>query len=914
MTIADVRALLQQIPTENKQFGDPISSVLNKAISWNTSLATLKTKYDEIKNSKGTNPQILIDELLKADARGTISGNYLNPKPLNNKSGQEYAAARTDEKDMNLLNMDYTNIIASEFNNQKRLDLKAAGICDFNGDGVVGIDDVCILLKYYTNSMLGTGFESFELKNDYVEVLRINSDERYPARTPVLINSQYYGLEYINNNVDFIRDFDGNLVIYSGKYTQQAIESIENITYTNFQNEFLAKIPEEFENKILPLFTFILSRIESISKPYLTYDELIDALYANGWFFETNGINLLMPQYSRRVEIEDLNKNFWVIANVLDAVTNSLWNSNGIMNIFSDTLNEIGDLWQNIWNIWDGYSQLKSEVSTLVGQVTGGSTVGLEIEAPTFSIKDPVSLKNVKIKINGVHGSRTISLSDINISALIKSNGNVITTADKSNENIYVFFDERYYDYSGGILYGENSEVLENLYSGNYDDILPKLVFLPSQLLIGGELMFVHLGENDPTYNHMGANVLYNIKENAMAINKDPNYKGLGIQQNYQLYEDTWSKYPNLIVFKKTNQLNTSEKISSTDGKIIREIVSTPRNNILVEIFRPQSSELTEQYFQDIVPIDVFFSTFNSSDISTTVLSTGNLLTGDLSVKNSSQSGIRMAYISTPYPLTNSEGKPILEGYGLFNQNNQETHICKTSGVGSGKWFTDFIDSDNVNSPYYFENVASPLPQITPFSYIQKIEATRTVSGDWQLSVGEAELPMMIIFGGEPARYAQKGMKINNIILTSTDERSRCFSSLKVVGIIGGGTLDSTIAQSASEGIKRFNTDVGDAGDGPFLSTSTKHNISAATIDEADTNYYNSQPINKWSNHSFSDKYNFVIETGSLQMGYFYNYCIIGNKDDGSVYQKSRGQLGIGRMFIDGENAPPYFPKLLSDF
>ena len=106
MTIAEVRALLQQIPTENKQFGDPISSVLNKAISWNISLATLKTKYDGIKNSKGTNPQISIDELLKADARGTISGNYLNPKPLSNKSGQEYAAARTDEKNMNLLNMD----------------------------------------------------------------------------------------------------------------------------------------------------------------------------------------------------------------------------------------------------------------------------------------------------------------------------------------------------------------------------------------------------------------------------------------------------------------------------------------------------------------------------------------------------------------------------------------------------------------------------------------------------------------------------------------------------------------------------------------------------------------------------------------------------------------------------------------
>ena len=106
MTVAEVRALLQEIPSEEKIYGDPVSSVLNKAIAWNASLATLKTKYDEIKNSKGANPQISIDELLKADARGTISGDYLNPKPLSNKSGQGYAAARTDEKDMNLLNMD----------------------------------------------------------------------------------------------------------------------------------------------------------------------------------------------------------------------------------------------------------------------------------------------------------------------------------------------------------------------------------------------------------------------------------------------------------------------------------------------------------------------------------------------------------------------------------------------------------------------------------------------------------------------------------------------------------------------------------------------------------------------------------------------------------------------------------------
>ena len=35
-----------------------------------------------------------------------------------------------------------------------------------------------------------------------------------------------------------------------------------------------------------------------------------------------------MPQYARRVEVEDLDKNFWVIGVTLDCIVNALWGRN----------------------------------------------------------------------------------------------------------------------------------------------------------------------------------------------------------------------------------------------------------------------------------------------------------------------------------------------------------------------------------------------------------------------------------------------------------------------------------------------------------------------------------------------------------------------------------------------------------
>lgn len=67
-------------------------------------------------------------------------------------------------------------------------------------------------------------------------------------------------------------------------------------------------------------------------------------------------LNLLMPQYCRRVEVEDLNKNFWVISLVLDAILHSIWGAGGIIDIIQELINR-----QNSLYIDNDYLMQKTE-------------------------------------------------------------------------------------------------------------------------------------------------------------------------------------------------------------------------------------------------------------------------------------------------------------------------------------------------------------------------------------------------------------------------------------------------------------------------------------------------------------------------------------------------------------------------
>jgi hypothetical protein len=65
-------------------------------------------------------------------------------------------------------------------------------------------------------------------------------------------------------------------------------------------------------------------------------------------------VNLLMPEYKRRVEVEDLDKNFWVISQLLSAILSVLFgDDNGLQGILKGQMAETMELWNNVKYLWN---------------------------------------------------------------------------------------------------------------------------------------------------------------------------------------------------------------------------------------------------------------------------------------------------------------------------------------------------------------------------------------------------------------------------------------------------------------------------------------------------------------------------------------------------------------------------------
>lgn len=87
-------------------------------------------------------------------------------------------------------------------------------------------------------------------------------------------------------------------------------------------------------------------------------------------------IRLIMPQNIRRVEVEDLNRNFWVIGQVMAGIGAYLFDPNGpIPKAINDMIQEIIDMWENIEYLWGSIAALGqkpyvTEVKTMVVPLT----------------------------------------------------------------------------------------------------------------------------------------------------------------------------------------------------------------------------------------------------------------------------------------------------------------------------------------------------------------------------------------------------------------------------------------------------------------------------------------------------------------------------------------------------------------
>lgn len=114
-------------------------------------------------------------------------------------------------------------------------------------------------------------------------------------------------------------------------------------------------VNEPYFEKLANRYGFTLSQIT-----YHFYYELFKGAYiehTNRW------IRLIMPQYKRRVEVEDLNRNFWVIGQVLAGICIDIFDPNGpIGAMIKGLLNEIAQLWENVAFLWAALAILSQEL------------------------------------------------------------------------------------------------------------------------------------------------------------------------------------------------------------------------------------------------------------------------------------------------------------------------------------------------------------------------------------------------------------------------------------------------------------------------------------------------------------------------------------------------------------------------
>lgn len=115
----------------------------------------------------------------------------------------------------------------------------------------------------------------------------------------------------------------------------------------------------------------------SIGKTYKNYSTILAAL-----------TNLIMPQYRRRVEIEDLNRNFWVISQNLTILNKFMIGlQDGIGKIFQDIFSEIIGLWDNIYSIWKSIFYLDGKINNFDRELN-------EIGIATSKVKVKIGYEN----------------------------------------------------------------------------------------------------------------------------------------------------------------------------------------------------------------------------------------------------------------------------------------------------------------------------------------------------------------------------------------------------------------------------------------------------------------------------------------------------------------------------------------
>lgn len=365
-----------------------ISSAENKDILiWNSSNTTELINneyYDGLLFSD--NDVIALENLLAGDAKGTKRNDYLDPNPFYNKKGISYLEARADEIKVGVENMDYTGYSSEE--TIEVLGENYYAFYDLNGDGIVGYDDSKFILDYSViieHPEYLVPFFVWKNEEEIVDIItkeyngiffehptRINYREYHNLNNCISINEngQIKYLVFTNGDAE-----DAQLYpIFKNRYTNKwdipnnctsdllkiiedenlLIDQVITALDENNADEIVLNISQIIINRRRRIKAEIDSSLSSmtliaIEKYAERYDDAFISLenFIKYIYYENavvSILNLLMPRYARRVEVEDLNKNFWVIAQTIEAILRTGWGPGGIIDIIQELIKRQNNL------------------------------------------------------------------------------------------------------------------------------------------------------------------------------------------------------------------------------------------------------------------------------------------------------------------------------------------------------------------------------------------------------------------------------------------------------------------------------------------------------------------------------------------------------------------------------------------
>lgn len=203
-------------------------------------------------------------------------------------------------------------------------------------------NDVYEYLRFYSYVKVTKGNHSYEGKNvlfgeeanKYFGPLEANPTQLNSSQAQEFSNSVRSGVEFDDENEEYVIPAQAGTYSITGTY--KIFKVVKNpwvVPWYNVDGETYSRVRGSDKK---------LSVLCDEKKLGFTRTQ-----GQNKW------IRLIMPQYQRKVEIEDLNRDFWVIGQVLAGISIYLFDEDSPLNkMIKGLLKEIGELWENVAFLW----------------------------------------------------------------------------------------------------------------------------------------------------------------------------------------------------------------------------------------------------------------------------------------------------------------------------------------------------------------------------------------------------------------------------------------------------------------------------------------------------------------------------------------------------------------------------------